>query len=259
MRSVLTVSVRSVVAVGVLVAVILAYAVGSLGGASTAAGAAEEPGADASAAGEIVMRGAGEATGVPDQLSFKLSVNVEATDVSVALDRANAKMRRVLAGLTEIGVERRDVQTTGLRIRPVYDYSGEGPALLTGYAVSEKAGVLVRSLPDAGAAIATAVDAGGNAVRVHGVRLEIGDEAALLREARDSAVAEASAKARQYAGATGQELGDVVSIKEIPARSGRAHDFPAQAALDAAVVSKVPIRAGSADLSVVVAVTWELP
>ncbi|HZJ07517.1 MAG TPA: SIMPL domain-containing protein [Nocardioidaceae bacterium] len=256
-----TVSVRSLgVAVGVLIAVMLAYAVGFNGGGAPEVRAAEAPPATtADPAREIVMRGTGEATGVPDQLSFKLSVHMEATDVSSALNQANARMRRVLAALTTAGVQHKDVQTTGLSIRPVYDYSDNAPAVITGYTVSEDAGVLVRSLGDAGGAIAAAASAGGNAVRLHGVSLKIGDEGALMRDARDNAVGEAQAKARQYAEATGQELGDVISVKEVSARrSGPVPAFAERSLFDTAGLSKVPVRAGSADLSVTVSVEWSL-
>ena len=255
-----SISVRSLgVAVGVLIAVMMAYAVGLNGGGASEVSATEAPPATASPAREIVMKGSGEATGVPDQLSFKLSVNMEATDVSSALSQANARMRRVLAALTKAGVQRKDVQTTGLSIRPVYDYSDYAPAVITGYTVSEDAGVLVRSLGGAGGAIAAAADAGGNAVRLHGVSLDIGDEDALMREARDRAVGEATAKARQYVDATAQELGDVVSLKEVSARrSGPVRAFAERSLFDTAVLSKVPVRAGSADLSVTVSVEWSL-
>ncbi len=257
MSSVLTVSVRSVVAVLGVVAVILAYSVGSTGGGGNDLMAAEEPTPDASSTRQIVMRGTGKATGVPDQLAFKLSVNIEAADVSVALDRANARMRRVLTSLSKEGVARKDVQTTGLNIRPVYDYDNYGPAVITGYAVSEDAGVLVRSLEDAGATIAAAVTSGGNAVRLHGLSLKISDEDTLMRRARDNAVVEAQTKASQYAEATGEELGAVISIKEVTARRSTPV-FAARDSLEAASFSKVPVKAGSADLSVVVSVEWEL-
>jgi len=79
------------------------------------------------------MKGTGEATGVPDQLSFELSVDMEATDVSSGLHQADARMRRVLAGLTTADVQRKDVATTGLSIRPVYEYRDNAPAVITGY------------------------------------------------------------------------------------------------------------------------------
>ena len=48
-------------------------------------------------------------------------------------------------------------------------------------------------------AVAAAVEAGGNGVRVRDIRLEVGDPDAVLEKARDAAVEAATAKAEQYA------------------------------------------------------------
>lgn len=259
MNSVLTVSVRSVViTVGVIGAVIMAYLIGAIGDAGADVTPAASPTTSSSVVREIAMKGSGEATGVPDQLSFKLSVNTEAADISTALNQADARMRRVFQALKQEGVGRKDVQTAGLDIRAVYDYSSDGPAVLTGYAVSEDAGVLVRSLGDAGTAIAAAVNAGGNAVRLHGLSLRIGDEDALMRKARDAAIAEATAKAQQYAKATGESLGHVVSIKEVSAARPGPISLYDRTDLSSAAYGKVPIKAGSSEMRVTISVQWSL-
>ena len=101
-------------------------------------------------------------------------------------------------------------------------------------------------------------DAGGNAVRVGDIRLLVGDRASVLEQARDAAVAEATAKAEQYAEATGQSLGDVLSLREVRARArGRRTRwrFESPRAADAA---KVPIEAGENELKVTVRVVWLL-
>jgi uncharacterized protein len=240
----------------VLVALLAGYVVGTAGGGAPVAAAPTSQPEPAEDVRSISMTGAGEAVGVPDQLSFRLSVNKQAADVSTALDQANATMRRVQKALQDEGVRRRDVQTSGLNIHPVYDYPENGPAVIVGYAVSERVGVLVRDLGRSGAAIAAAVEAGGNAVRVSGIELQIGRLEALMREARDSAVEEATAKAEQYAAATGQQLDAVVSIAEVSAR--RPRPVPVyEADLDRqASFSKVPVRAGSSELEVKVRVVW---
>lgn len=242
--------------------VVAAYAWGSQSGGSSdvlAAGTVRPAAAVESAEGArtIAMRGTGESTGVPDQLTFRLSVRAKAGDVTTALDDASASMRRVLSALGRADVRRKDVQTTGLSVRPDYDYSSSGPPVLTGYVATQSVSVLVRELRDSGAAIAAATEAGGNAVRVSGVGLRIGDRDGLLAEARDAAVTQARAKAEQYAAATGQELGDVLTVREVGARGGSPVALSYQrAALD--TVAALPIRAGTQDLKVTVAVVWEL-
>jgi uncharacterized protein YggE len=251
-----TVSVRSVViTVGVVIAVLLAFWIGSTQVGPATATAAEVP----ASADEptIVMTGTGEATATPDQLKFSLAVRTTADDVSTAMESANAASRRVLAAIGDQGVEADDVQTTGMSVNAVSDYSGEGAPVITGYAVSESMSVVVRKLPDAGATITAAVVAGGNAVRLHSVRLQVGDEDALLERARTAAIEEAQSKAEQYAVASGSELGDVASIREVNSNmDGRSSYRLADAAV--ADYASVPIRAGTSDLNVTVVVVWSL-
>ena len=117
------------------------------------------------------MSGTGEATTVPDQLTFSVDVPKTAFNVST-------------------------------RVQPSQPHDpcgprGEGSAVITGYAVSQRLSVLVRTLPDSGDAISAAAAAGGNAIRLHGVSWRVGDEPGLLRKARDAAMADARAKAEQ--------------------------------------------------------------
>lgn len=254
MNSSITVSVRSLVTtVGVAAALILAYLVGALQGEE--ASAAEE--VDAASPPTIVMSGTGTATGVPDQLSFRVGVHTVAADVSTALDSASRTTADVMAALQEQGVDKGDLQTTGLNIHPNYDYSDDGPPVITGYSVSQSLSVLVRSLDDAGESLAAAAEAGGNAVRLSGVRLEISDQDALLAEARAAAIDDAESKAKQYAEAGGRSLGEMLVVRETGGRHGTGPTPTRGYAADTAVRS-VPIRAGKADLSAEVSVVWTL-
>jgi len=264
----ITVSVRGLMVTGlVLLALVVAYLLGGSGGnenaarATTATPAAATAPAEAAASRSLTMTGTGEATAVPDQLGFGLSVAVTRPDLDTALDDANRTMERVLASLGRYGVEKGDVQTTGLSMDPVYDYPAYSPPVLRGYRVSERASVLVDELKKGGAAISAAVAAGGNAVRVSNIQLRIGDPEAVLAKAREAAVAQATAKAQEYAEATGQELGDVLTLRELrattpsvrqPLAYGRMLNGAADSALGA-----LPIRTGREDLKVTVQVVWE--
>lgn len=131
--------------------------------------------------------------------------------------------------------------------------------MITGYAVSQRMSVLVRSLPDSGDAISAAAAAGGNAIRLHGVKLRVGDEPGLLRKAREAAMTDARAKAEQYAAASGQSLGEVLSVRESGGGGGHKVGYQRTASdLAMAGYQSVPIRAGSADLDVSVSVVWAL-
>jgi uncharacterized protein YggE len=258
----ITVSLRSLmVTAGVVLAVVAAYMMG--GGGVTTAVATGESSTGAATSGTttdtrtLVMTGTGEVTGVPDQLTFRFAVHEKSYDVTSALHAANATMRRVLAALAHQGVAKKDVQTTGMSIQPEYAYSSGQPPVLTGYAVTESAGVLVRDLGASGKALNAAATAGGNAVRLYGLGLKIGNRDALMSRARDAAVSEAQMKARQYAKATGQTLGPVASLKEVRATPAPVYGVHA-AAVDVAGARPVPIRAGSKELKVTVSIAWQL-
>lgn len=259
MNSTVSINVRTLVVAGVTAAAtISAYLVGSAEPEALLADAAAAPAPVSAETASIAMSGTGEATGVPDQVVFSLTVSTSAADVSTALASANDTTQDVLEAVRGEGVDAADLQTAGLSLHPTYDYSGDGPAVLTGYAATQTLSVLVRSLADTGATISAAVEAGGNAVQLGSVRLQIGDEDALLAQARDDAMAEAQAKAQQYAEASGRPLGEVISVREVHATSTQPQSLDERtiSAAAAADVSAVPIRAGSEDLGVTVQVVW---
>src|SRR5262245_39878905 len=109
-----TVSTRTLlIALLVAVALLAAYLLGSSGGGSPAAASSDDS-ADPDRPRVLTMTGRGEASAVPDQLSFALAVSLRRTDLGDALAAANASMSRVLGVLADQGVDKSDVQTTGL-------------------------------------------------------------------------------------------------------------------------------------------------
>ena len=260
MRGNVTVSVKSILLAGLVgLALVTAYLLGGQGDAvSVPANAATgESGAEVDRR-MVSMVGTGEASAVPDQISFTLSATARRLDLDDALAASSATTRRVLAELGKHGVEKPDVQTTGLSMYPEYEYHAYEPPTLVGYRVTQRATVKVDELAKGGPAIAAAVEVGGNGARVSGIRLGIGDPDAVMQRARDAAVESATAKAQQYAAATGQSLGDVVSIREVgrPAQSRpqELSSFRTIAAADA--MKALPIRAGKDELQVRIQVVW---
>jgi uncharacterized protein len=148
------------------------------------------------------------------------------------------------------------VQTTGLQMNAVYDYHAFGPPTLRGYHVSQRAQVLVRDLATGGRAVTAVVDAGGNDVRVGGIGLRIADTESLLAKSRSAAVEGAEAKAQQYADATGQTLGPVLSLREVHTSAPAAPQTLTfqRDALNG--VKALPIRAGKDKLAVTVRIEW---
>lgn len=264
MNQTVTVSVKGLlVAVLVLLAVVTAYLLGGAGG-TTVLPAQAAPQVPPAAVGDrpvVRMVGEGGATVVPDQLSFTLSVTRKEPDLDRALAGSSATLDRVLARLGGLGVRKPDVRTTGLQMHPEYDYPSYGPPVLTGYRVTQRARVTVTELAAGGRVVSAAVEAGGNGVRATDLRLGVSDPGAALARARDAAVEAATTKAEQYAAATGQELGAVLSIQELAGSRKALRELRDGAALARAshdLRKAVPIRAGRDDLSVEVEVQWAL-
>lgn len=244
------------VALVAALALLVAYLLGS-GGSTAQAAVTTAPASATGHARTLVMTGSGKTVGVPDELSFSLSVGLVRPDLATALADANATMNRVLAALASSGVQRSDVQTTGLSMNAVYDYHASAPPTLRGYRVSQRAQVLVRELAKGGSAVTAAVRAGGNDVRVGQLGLRIADPESLLAKSRAAAVEEATAKAQEYADATGQTLGAVLSLREVHASSPPVIRTPSYR-MDSlsALKGALPIRAGKDRLSVTVRIEW---
>lgn len=242
------------VALVAALALVVAYLLGN--GGSSAQAAPTPVATSPTHPRTLVTTGTGRTTGVPDELSFSLSVGLVRPDLRTALADANATMAQVLKALDRDGVRTSDVQTTGLTMNAVYDYHSYGPPTLRGYHVGQRAQVLVRDLTKGGQAVTDAVAAGGNDVRVEGIGLRIADPEHLLAQSRAAAVKDATAQAQQYAAATGQTLGQVLSLRQVHASpvAPQALHFSRMAlnGVDAAL----PIRAGKDKLAVTVRIVW---
>ena len=263
MERTVTVSVRGLLVAAVaLLALLAAYLLGGAGGTAPARAGAATATAQPSPAEDDVralrMVGAGEATVVPDQLTFSLSVTSKRLELDDALASSSATMRRVLGVLEGLGVRSADVQTTGLQMHPEYDYPDESPPVLTGYRVTQRAQVKVRELADGGKAVSAAIETGGNGVRVNDIRLGVSDPETALGRARDAAVEAATTKAEQYAAATGQTLGEVLSLREVgsdtPRRTPVLAGYAARDVVE--LQAAMPVEAGRDDLKVRVEVVW---
>lgn len=201
----------------------------------------------------ITVTGTGTINGTPNQLTLSMGVQVNAASVDSALQQANQAVTRVTAVLKARGVASADIQTSGLSIQPNYRDNSQTP---DGYGVSEYLTATLRKISTAGAQIQAAVQAGGNAVTVDGISLDLTDTSGLLARARAAAVNDARHKAAQYASAIGHPLGPVVSITD----QAPAQPFPVFAGDSAAAPrpSSVPISPGTQQLSVSVTVVYAI-
>lgn len=254
-----TISVKGLLIAGVaLMALVAAYLAGANGAPPLAH--AQAPAVAAAQGDEerptLTMTGRGTATAVPDQLSFTLTARAKRDTLQAALRTSSTAMREAQEQLEEFGVAAEDVATTGLEMNPEYNYPKSGPAVLTGYRVTQRARVSVSDLEAGGEAMAAVVRSGTSTVKVGNITLEVAETDDVLAQARDAAVAQARTKAEQYAAAADVDLGSVVSIREV--RRDDSSPAPIEARAQADLASGVPIAAGEQEQGVEVEIIWSL-
>jgi len=204
---------------------------------------------------QIVVTGEGRVEVAPDMATITLGAQAEALNAAEALAATSAATARILAQLSEAGIEPRDIQTANLSLSPRYDHarSGTGPMRLLGYLASNTIRVRVRDLDALGARLDAAVAAGGN--RFDGLAFGLQDPEPVTDEARRRAVVDARRKAELYAEAAGVTLGPVLTITDqgsfgAPQPRMRAEMMMADAA--------VPVAAGEIEIGASVVVTYGL-
>ncbi len=241
-------------AVGVAAAAVIIGAF-TLGASRSGNGPAGTSAADAAtltasqSSGRITVTGTGTVTGIPNQLILSMGVQVNGSSVTSALNQASLGVRRVTTVLIRGGVAKSDIQTSDLNISPNYNNDNQ----ITGYGVSESLTATLNQLSQAGSQIQAAVQAGGNAVTVNGVSLNLTSTGPLMAAARASAVANARAQAQQFASALGEPLGPVISITPVQQSSQTPLEY---AGVNSSARASVPISPGTQQVSVSITVVY---
>ena len=206
----------------------------------------------------VTVVGSGKVTGVPDTLSATIGVDVEAADVSAAINAASATIAKITDAAVAAGVDRTDIQTQQVLISPRYSSpgTGGGSATISGYQATNTVSIKVRDLTKASKVLGDTVGAGGNSTRLSGVSFAIDDDSALMRNAREAAFADARARADQYARLAGDKLGKALVITET-----NSVDSPSptlRRAPEAMAAAPVPIEPGQQTLTYSVTVKFAL-
>lgn len=212
------------------------------------------PAAWAEEAGMISVSGLGRVDAAPDLATINVGVSTQAKTAREALSQNTERLAKVLAELKAAGVAERDLQTSGLSLGPVFDYSVRGEPRVTGYQVSNMLTVRVRVLESLGTVLDQTVSDGANEFR--GLTFALAEPGPAMDAARVAAVKDARRKAEMMAEAAGVTLGKVRRISEQvahvqPMMMMRA-DAPAMEA------SSVPIAEGEVSYSVTVNIDWEI-
>ncbi|MCD4850237.1 SIMPL domain-containing protein [Arthrobacter sp. AK01] len=204
----------------------------------------------------ITVTGTASAKAVPDLVTLMLGVETRRDTAAKAYDDAGKAAGAVAASLRLAGVTDVDLRTSGLNLRADLVWvEGQGQKV-TAYVASTTLHVGIRSHADAPAAIAAAVAAGGDDIRINSIEQGFADATQVTAQAQEGAWQDALARAEQYASLASARLGQVKSISQEPVHGT---PIPLGGMVRASFSAEaLPVEAGESSVSASVTVEWEL-
>jgi uncharacterized protein YggE len=194
----------------------------------------------------ISVNGAGQVTLSPDVAYVYIGVHSQAPNVSDALSQNNDKAQAVASALKELGIDPKDIQTSGFSINPQQQFDPQGQLTGTVYNADNTVYVTVRDLQVLGKLLDVVVRSGAN--NITGINFDVLDKSKAISEARRLAIESARSQAEEIAQTAGVALGELQTMNvfssnpPVPVFEGKGG-----AAMDA---SQVPISAGQLILRV---------
>jgi len=163
----------------------------------------------------ISVSGEGKVKAAPDVAILSLGIEAQETTVAAAQREAANAMDKVMKALKGDGVADKDIQTTQFSIYPVRRWvEKEEKEVIVGYRVTNMVTVKIRQIDKAGDIIDDVAEAGGNLTRIQDIGFTVDDPIPYYRQAREKAVQDAGAKAKQLADLAGVKLGKPLYITE---------------------------------------------
>lgn len=196
------------------------------------------------------VTGEGTVTVRPDTADVNVGVQVTAATADAALQQANAAADALIRAVKKTGVDDADIRTTSLYVYPMYS----NDTTVTSYSASNMVTVTVRDIERAGIVVDAAAAAASGAISISGISFYVDDTETALDGARTDAIANARARAEQYASAAGVHVGDVLVISESNVSVPPAYDRGESTGGG----TPTPIEPGSQELSVTVSVVFAL-
>jgi uncharacterized protein YggE len=206
----------------------------------------------------IWVNGEGKVSVTPDLAVVQLGVEAQASTVADAQSQASTTMDAIIKALKAAGIADKDIKTQYFSISRVTRWDDKTQQeVVIGYRVSNTVTVKIRAIDKVGDIIDDVAAAGGDLTRINGITFTVEDPANAQKEAREKAMADAKAKAKQLADLGGVSLGKPTYINESSYFAPYPVAFAAgESARDMAV--KTPISPGENEITVNVQVTFAI-
>lgn len=193
----------------------------------------------------ITSTGEGAIKVTPDVAWVTVGVLSEHKELLKAQEDNTLKMNAVIKALTDSGVKKEDIQTTGYTVIPNYEWNQTtGKSNLIGYTVRNTVEVTINDLEKAGVILDKVVASGSNTI--NGIRFGVKDETTLYNKALEIAVKDAKVKAEAMAKGLGITNIEPLHITEV---SNRYTPVYAEKGMLMDSVSSTPISLGELEVS----------
>lgn len=157
----------------------------------------------------VTVMGTGTINIVPDRVVINARVEHSGSSSSDVKKQNDKVVNEVIRYLKSQGIEDRNIQTEYIRLNKDYDYNTKE----TFYSANQAISILLEDISKYEIIMSGLLESGLN--RIDGVEFQTSRKEELQAEARKNAVLNARSKAKEYAGALGQQIGPAVNISEI--------------------------------------------
>ncbi|MBI1258848.1 MAG: DUF541 domain-containing protein [Chloroflexi bacterium] len=209
------------------------------------------------APGTISVSGEGIVYAAPDVAYLEIGVQTVDPDLSKAFAQTGDKITGVLNALKQLGIDAKDIQTSGVNVAPQNQYDNNGNMTgVSSYTVSNTVEVTIRKVDQVEAVLTSTIAAGANSI--NSLSFGIQDTSALEQQARTQAVAQAKDRAQQLATALGVTVGKPITVTEVP----QTVPVPVYARMNVAAAplasSSQPVSQGQLSVTVDVQITFSI-
>lgn len=206
------------------------------------------------------VSGEGKVYATPDVATISLGMRNEGQDIKALTEMNTDSVNKIISGLENLGIEKKDIQTTNYSVTPKYNWTQNRGNVPDGYTIEQNVQVKIRDFAKVGDVLALAVTNGANVV--NSLQFSIDDQEKFKAQAREKAIAQAKAKADSITKASGMKLGKLINVSEsfyMPYQS-RVYDMKTVGMGSAApeAVSLPNIESGQQEISVTVSLTYKV-
>jgi len=207
----------------------------------------------------IWVNGNGKVSAVPDVAILRLGIEAQETSVAEAQAQAAEAMEQVMTALKNEGVAEKDIRTQYFNIRRVTRWDNvKEQEIVMGYRVTNMVTAKIRDVARAGTVIDAVAVAGGDLTRIDSIGFTVDDPTAYYAEARQKAVTDAEAKAKQLAEVAGVKLGKPTYIAESSYMPGPIYRQDMIAKAEGAPAVETPISPGEMEITLNVQVAYNI-